>query len=212
MGWDRSSSSSGRRRVERLNLNDMGLKGFIANSLADLDQLVVLDLSNNSLSGAVPSGLFRLRRLEILNLSSNRNRNLSLKITRVTSLGIGIGIGAAMAMVVLFLWIIKRKRWRRVEDTEKDMTELGGACLESSSGSSLVLLFQNKNNDEELTIDDIMKSTNNFDQANIIGCGGFGLVYKATLPDGRNVAIKRLNGEYGQMDREFRWIKRLGRR
>jgi hypothetical protein len=39
-----------------------------------------------------------------------------------------------------------------------------------------VLLFQN-NDDKALTIGDILRSTNNFDQTSIIGCGGFGLVY-----------------------------------
>ena len=38
--------------------------------------------------------------------------------------------------------------------------------------------------------EDLLKSTNCFDQSNIIGCGGFGLVFKATLPDGGKVAIR----------------------
>jgi serine/threonine protein kinase len=71
-----------------------------------------------------------------------------------------------------------------------------------SANSSLVLLFQNQNN-KDLSIEDILKSTNHFDQAYIVGCGGFGLVYKSTLPDGRKVAIKRLSGDYSQIEREF---------
>ncbi|CAK7326922.1 unnamed protein product [Dovyalis caffra] len=71
-------------------------------------------------------------------------------------------------------------------------------------GSRLVVLLQNKENYKDLSLEDLLKSTNNFDQANIIGCGGFGLVYRATLPDGRKLAIKRLSGDCGQMDREFR--------
>jgi serine/threonine protein kinase len=48
-----------------------------------------------------------------------------------------------------------------------------------------------------------VKATNNFDQEHIIGCGGYGLVYKAELPDGSKLAIKKLNGEMCLMEREF---------
>ena len=43
-----------------------------------------------------------------------------------------------------------------------------------------------------LTLDDILRITNNFCKTNIIGDGGFGTVYKAVLPDGRTVARKNL--------------------
>lgn len=55
-------------------------------------------------------------------------------------------------------------------------------------GSRSGVLFENKECDKELSIDDIYKFTNNFSQANIINCGGFGLAYKATLPHGTEVA------------------------
>lgn len=69
--------------------------------------------------------------------------------------------------------------------------------------SSLVILCMNKENNKDIFLDDLLKATDHFDQSNIIGCGGFGLVYKAVLSDGRKVAIKRLSGEYFQVEREF---------
>ncbi|KAL6010443.1 hypothetical protein ACLOJK_000875, partial [Asimina triloba] len=72
--------------------------------------------------------------------------------------------------------------------------------------SHLLMLFPANTEtacDKDLTISDIMIATNNFDQANIIGCGGFGLVYKATLADGTKLAVKRLSGDLGMMEREF---------
>lgn len=42
-----------------------------------------------------------------------------------------------------------------------------------------------------LSINQIIKITHNFSPAKVIGDGGFGTVYKADLPDGRPIAIKR---------------------
>jgi serine/threonine protein kinase len=56
-----------------------------------------------------------------------------------------------------------------------------------------------------LTLADLLLATDNFSKGNIIGDGGFGTVYKARLPDGRIVAIKKLGygGSSQQGNREF---------
>ncbi|KAL4368018.1 hypothetical protein GQ457_05G030110 [Hibiscus cannabinus] len=46
--------------------------------------------------------------------------------------------------------------------------------------------------------------TNNFSDANKLGQGGFGAVYKGVLPDGQEVAVKRLSSDSGQGDLEFK--------
>ena len=55
----------------------------------------------------------------------------------------------------------------------------------------------------KLTLVDILEATNNFCKTNIIGDGGFGTVYKATLPNGKIVAIKKLSEAKTQGHREF---------
>jgi serine/threonine protein kinase len=42
------------------------------------------------------------------------------------------------------------------------------------------------------SIDEIKAATHNFSQANLIGQGAFGTVYKGTLPDGQLIAVKRI--------------------
>jgi hypothetical protein len=55
-----------------------------------------------------------------------------------------------------------------------------------------------------VTTEDILKATKNFGKEHVIGDGVFGTVYRATLPEGRRVAIKRLHGGHQfQGDREF---------
>lgn len=56
-----------------------------------------------------------------------------------------------------------------------------------------------------LNMNQVVRATQNFSSALLIGEGGFGTVYKAELPDGQVVAIKRARKEYFETLRtEFR--------
>ncbi|KAJ6294624.1 hypothetical protein OIU76_022665 [Salix suchowensis] len=55
----------------------------------------------------------------------------------------------------------------------------------------------------KITLVDILEATNNFCKTNIIGDGGFGTVYKATLPGVKTVAVKKLSQAKTQGNREF---------
>ncbi|XP_026396076.1 cysteine-rich receptor-like protein kinase 10 [Papaver somniferum] len=50
----------------------------------------------------------------------------------------------------------------------------------------------------------ICDATNNFAEANKLGEGGFGPVYKGILSDGQEIAVKRLSKSSGQGDQEFK--------
>ncbi|KAJ0988258.1 hypothetical protein J5N97_006614 [Dioscorea zingiberensis] len=55
-----------------------------------------------------------------------------------------------------------------------------------------------------LSFDTIAASTANFSYLNLLGEGGFGPVYKGTLPDGNEIAVKRLSRSSGQGLEEFK--------
>ncbi|XP_062008647.1 receptor-like serine/threonine-protein kinase ALE2 isoform X1 [Rosa rugosa] len=62
------------------------------------------------------------------------------------------------------------------------------------------------------TLHDMERATNNFDASRILGEGGFGLVYSATLDDGREVAVKVLKRDDHHGGREFlAEVEMLGR-
>ncbi|KAH7569241.1 hypothetical protein JRO89_XS06G0128700 [Xanthoceras sorbifolium] len=50
----------------------------------------------------------------------------------------------------------------------------------------------------------IRVATNNFSDENKLGRGGFGVVYKGTLSNGQDIAVKRLSRDSGQGDLEFK--------
>ncbi|EEF43945.1 conserved hypothetical protein [Ricinus communis] len=50
----------------------------------------------------------------------------------------------------------------------------------------------------------VRTATDNFSEANKLGQGGFGAVYKGRLPNGQDIAVKRLSRESGQGELEFK--------
>ncbi|XVF66039.1 hypothetical protein PTKIN_Ptkin10aG0002000 [Pterospermum kingtungense] len=54
------------------------------------------------------------------------------------------------------------------------------------------------------TLRDLQLATNRFSKENIIGDGGYGVVYRGNLINGTPVAVKKLLNNPGQADRDFR--------
>ena len=95
----------------------------------------------------------------------------------------------------------KRKKNLQNSDSEKG---LGFAPILSKFNS--VKKVGKKGCVPIIDYEQIEKGTENFKESNILGEGGFGCVYKASLDDNLVVAIKRLNCECQYAEREYEVI------
>ncbi|KAJ0264894.1 Cysteine-rich receptor-like protein kinase 40 [Hirschfeldia incana] len=112
--------------------------------------------------------------------------------------GRSIGNGGIVSIVVpslvnmlVFVGLIKLyARRRQFNNVSMAMFDL----FEYSDGQ-LMLRFD---------LGTILMATNDFSSENTLGQGGFGTVYKGTLPNGQEIAVKRLTKDSGQGDMEFK--------
>ncbi|OIV92398.1 hypothetical protein TanjilG_22998 [Lupinus angustifolius] len=218
------SSISEMENLETLDLSYNDLNGKIPLSFNNLTFLSKFSVAYNRLQGSIPTGgqflsfpsssfegnlgLCRdidspCKNVNTGELRPNIYSGSARKFGKGNVLGItiGIGVGLALLLAVIVLKMSKRDEDKPIDNNDEEFSSrphrLSGALV-----SSKLVLFQNSDC-KDLTVSDLLKSTNNFNQANIVGCGGFGLVYKANLPNGTKAAIKRLSGDCGQMEREF---------
>ncbi|GER53436.1 leucine-rich repeat receptor-like protein kinase [Striga asiatica] len=212
------SSISNMINLEVLDLSSNDLHGQIPPSLDRLTFLSRFSVANNRLEGSIPtSGQFpsfpassfegnpalcgatipcAASRVGPAGPTPATTRK-SGKFNRAVILGLTIGLGVGIGFLLV---IVLRKISTR--DGRAPVEEVAGP--ESGPHSPKLVIFKDGEGCEDLTVADLLRSTNNFSQLNIVGCGGFGLVYRADLPGGGRAAVKRLSGDCGQMEREFR--------
>ncbi|EEF33511.1 S-locus-specific glycoprotein S6 precursor, putative [Ricinus communis] len=107
------------------------------------------------------------------------------------------GLIAGTAVIVIISMIVGFYMWRR-NFRKQGITE-----------GSHIQEYESKDAKEgmELPVFDlstIIKATDDFASYNKLGEGGFGIVYKGTLADGQEIAVKRLSESSGQGSTEFK--------
>ncbi|KAL1173330.1 hypothetical protein V6Z11_A05G405100 [Gossypium hirsutum] len=194
-------------RLIRLELRDMKLSGRLPQSLEYCQSLQTLDLSANKLSAfeshdkADFAGNSDLCGSPLGNCGGLSRRNLAIIIAA------GV-LGAAVSMLFGFgVWWWHHLRW--VSLRKKGFVG-GSGWAERLRAHKLtqVSLFQKPL--VKVKLADLMAATNNFSAESIIVSTRSGTTYKAVLPDGSALAIKRLTS-CRILEKQFRWeMNRLG--
>ncbi|KAG6655530.1 hypothetical protein CIPAW_05G223100 [Carya illinoinensis] len=192
-----------------LSLARNQLEGPIPKSFGEMVSLVHLDLSHNNLSGEIPKSLEALKYLKFLNVSFNRLEgeiptggpfvNLSAEsfLSNDALCGapqlqvapckeghrhrrIPMYVLPTIGLTILVtLLVIVRKRLRKRNVIKSQVMEELSPLATWKRFSHL----------------ELQQATNGFNPDNLIGKGSFGFLYKGTLSDGMDVAIKVFNLE-----------------
>ncbi|GER28118.1 leucine-rich receptor-like protein kinase family protein [Striga asiatica] len=179
------------RGMRAVDLSSNNLSGPIPETLQDVSLLQYFNVCNNKLAGPVPSvgrfinftadsflnnlGLCGQAKFHVpLCVEKNFRRKRAKKIVWVLKyiLPPFVSITLAAAVIILF---IRRRIYKRGGQlmliTTDDDTLLGIAC-------------------RRFTYIELSRGTNGFSEANLLGRGSFGSVFRGTLSDGSNIAIK----------------------
>ncbi|KAK1370525.1 putative leucine-rich repeat receptor-like protein kinase [Heracleum sosnowskyi] len=121
--------------------------------------------------------------------------DLTKKTSKSSSTGIAIGAAAGGSVVMLLLLLAGfyafRQKRRAARATQQSNAFASWDANTSSNGGPQL------KGARCFSYEDLRKCTNNFSEVNAIGSGGYGKVYRGTLPSGMLVAIKR--AEQGSM-------------
>ncbi|XP_078148971.1 cysteine-rich receptor-like protein kinase 15 isoform X2 [Carex rostrata] len=96
--------------------------------------------------------------------------------------------------------------WRRKRSLDKDTNDDGDNTMyiQENIETELEYILNPNAEYEVFNFTALKAATDNFSDMNKLGKGGFGPVYKGTLPDRREIAVKRLSGSSVQGITEFK--------
>lgn len=202
--------------LNKLNLDNNKLSGSIPYELARLGRLKEFSVAGNDLSGSIPSDLARFGEDSF----DGNNGLCGEPLSKCGGLGgksLGIiiiagAIGAVVSLVIgfsIWWWCFFRAAGRKKKGCESGEKDDGSWIgLLRSHKLVQVTLFQKPIN--KIKLADLLTATNNFDSGNAMISTRTGVSYKAILPDGSALAIKRLSA--GKLsEKQFRSeMNRLG--
>ncbi|XP_010051569.3 receptor kinase-like protein Xa21 [Eucalyptus grandis] len=194
-----------------LNLSRNSFQGSIPQSIGHLKGLDFLDLSYNELSGTIPESLEGLAYLLNLNLSFNK---LSGEIPTGGSFGnfSALSFIGNEALCGNAIFQVPRCKVNGMKSSRDKRLYILYIIVPIVSAILLVLVIcllrkrGNTNKKASISMENLPRidhpmisyrelclATNNFSESNLLGAGSFSSIYKGTLANGIDVAIKVLN-------------------
>ncbi|XP_028769433.1 protein NSP-INTERACTING KINASE 3 [Neltuma alba] len=193
------SSLGGLENLNYLRLNNNSLRGVCPQSLGHIKGLTLVDLSYNNLSGPLPRISARTFKIvgnplicgptakncstvlpEPLSFPPDAIRGQSDSVTKSQRVAIAFGasFGGAFVVVVIIGFLV----WWRYRHNQQIFFDV------NEQYDPEVRLGHLK----RYSFKELRAATDHFSSKNILGRGGFGIVYKGRLNDGSIVAVKRL--------------------
>ncbi|KAM2176640.1 hypothetical protein ACFX1Q_035914 [Malus domestica] len=119
-----------------------------------------------------------------------------------------IGISIAAALVLCTAYYLLRRRRSALASAGGDRARKQNTWLCFLKSDKLTDEHDQENMGKHdlsvFTYESVLTATSNFSEANKLGEGGFGPVYKGKLVTGREIAVKRLSKSSGQGNSEFK--------
>ncbi|KHN28027.1 Receptor-like protein kinase THESEUS 1 [Glycine soja] len=205
--------------------NDLAVpyyKDFVSNASADSNILTVsvgpdsmADITNATMNGLEVMKISNaFKSLDGLSsVASLLPSSASSKSKMGIIVGSSVGAVAAIALAGLCYCCLGRFKSKSTQQghswlplplygNSQTMTKMSTTSQKSATASIISLASSNLG--RLFTFQEILDATNKFDEKLLLGVGGFGRVYKGTLEDGTNVAVKRGNPRSEQGLAEFR--------
>ncbi|XP_073005374.1 G-type lectin S-receptor-like serine/threonine-protein kinase At4g27290 isoform X1 [Typha latifolia] len=157
--------------------------------------LVDLQQFDNDSTGKTETIYLRLAASELESTQSRGGKRKLLIIAIPVSLTVLI-----FCSILCNLWI-RRQRHKGTKILSHNLSLLALGTTEAND------LWWSEQRDSQFSVfefSQIAEATNNFSTENKLGEGGFGPVYKGQIPEGKNIAVKRLAAHSGQGLVEFK--------
>ncbi|XP_050289092.1 G-type lectin S-receptor-like serine/threonine-protein kinase RKS1 [Quercus robur] len=120
---------------------------------------------------------------------------------RMAVIILSVSVPLFLVSLIAYMWIMKRKT--KVKRNLQNQSLFFIGTKDSLEGNEL----EDNSRHPDLSIFDlscIVSATDNFSPSNRLGQGGFGSVFKGQLPNGQQIAVKRLSKSSGQGIEEFK--------
>ncbi|KAL9323405.1 hypothetical protein ACSQ67_008262 [Phaseolus vulgaris] len=187
--------------LNELMLSDNQLSGSIPFELGSLSRLKKFSVANNRLSGTIPEFFHGFEREGFEGNSGLCGGPLGSKCGGMSKKNLAIIIaagvfGAAASLLLAFgLWWwyhLSGKRKKKGYGVGSTVGAAGDWALRLR-GYKLVQVSLFQKPIVKVKLGDLMAATNNFSGENVLFATRTGTTYKADLPDGSTLAVKRLN-------------------
>ncbi|KAF2284029.1 hypothetical protein GH714_018173 [Hevea brasiliensis] len=186
------SSLGNLERLQFLTLSQNNLTGAIPESLSGFQKLINILLDSNNLSGQIPEHLFQIPKYNFtgnrLNCGANfpkpcESDGSDSGASNKPKIGIIVGVVGGTIILLLFgglLFFVCKGRHKGFK--REVFVDVAGEVDRRIAFGQL----------KRFAYRELQLATDNFNEKNILGQGGFGKVYKGVLQDNTKVAVKRL--------------------